>query len=64
MTTDRTDPRTEPGDGAGALEHRLRAAEELCAILRHRVDALERERETVRARLEGILTMLDGMATP
>ncbi len=60
MTTDRT----EPGDPAGSLEHRLRVAEELCAVLRHRIDALERERETVRARLEGILTLLDGIATP
>jgi hypothetical protein len=53
--------RTEPGDGAGSLEHRLRAAEQLCVVLRHRVDALERERETVRVRLEGILTLLDGI---
>jgi hypothetical protein len=60
MTIDRT----EPAHGTGSLEQRLRVAEELCSVLQHRVDALERERETVRARLEGILTLLDGIATP
>jgi hypothetical protein len=46
---------------ATSLEDRLQTAEQLCDLLRRRVDALEREREALRGRLEGILMLLDGL---
>jgi hypothetical protein len=57
----KTDGIERPDPGT-ALETRLQAAEQLCDVLRHRVDVLERERETLRTRLEGILSLLDDIA--
>lgn len=61
-----SDP-AEGGSGAVSSEllaRRLEAAERLCDQLRHRIDALEREREALRVRLEGILGLLDGITLP
>jgi hypothetical protein len=52
----------ERPDMGTSLEGRLQAAEQLCDVLRRRVDVLERERETLRERLEGILSLLDAIA--
>jgi hypothetical protein len=54
----KTDGIEQPDTGT-SVETRLRAAEQLCDVLRHRVNVLERERETLRMRLEGILSLLD-----
>lgn len=55
---------TSRAPAAETLQGRLQAAEALCDMLRRRVDVLEREREALRARLEGILTLLDGIELP